>query len=99
MISLLISPNPNDRLRGRYHCQPSTKRSGEGWHNTFLLAVINSKFDFALKGFPMPSRRKIRPEGKELSTTKKDAPDSAGQQKMKIRGVVCACAYFPLTWR
>jgi hypothetical protein len=51
----------------------------------FLLAVINSKFDFALHGFLMPSRRKIRPEGKELSTTKKDAPDRAGWQKMQIR--------------
>jgi hypothetical protein len=98
MISLLISPNQNDRLRGRHHCQPSTKRSGEGLHNnvtSFLLAVINSKFDFALKGFPMPSRRKIRPEGKGLSTTKKDAPDSAGQQKMKIRASCVLVHIFP----
>jgi hypothetical protein len=78
MISLLISPNPNDRLRGRHHCQPSTKHSGEGWHSTFLLAGIDTKFDFAPNGFPMPNRRKIRPEGKGLSTTKKDAPDRAG---------------------
>jgi hypothetical protein len=44
----------------------------------FLLTVINNKFDFALNGFLMPSRGKIRPEGKELSTTKKDAADKAG---------------------
>jgi len=47
-------------------------------HNTFLAAVINSKFDFALNGLPMPSRGKIRPDGKGLSTTKKDAPGGAG---------------------
>jgi len=36
MISLLISPNPNDRHRDRYHCQISTKRSDEGFAQHLL---------------------------------------------------------------